>query len=75
MVQGVEFTVNHGAGYQTVYSNPFVVNAEFYFSDSGDEDALWELAPGEHGTSRLLCNSAKMLEQNICEQATQLRQL
>jgi len=47
MVQGVELTVNHGAGYQTVYSNPFVVNAEFYFSDSGDEDALWELAPGD----------------------------
>lgn len=52
LVNGVELVVNrgNGAGFVPIYSQTFGVNEEFYFSDSGREDALWELAPGESWT-------------------------
>lgn len=47
MVHGVELVVNRGSGYQTIYSHPFGVDTDFYFSNSGTDDALWQLAPGQ----------------------------
>lgn len=47
MVHGAELVVNRGSGYQTIYAQPFAVNEEFYFSDSGSDDALWQLGPGD----------------------------
>lgn len=47
MVLGDELVVNHGSGYQTIYDNTFAVNNTIFYSDTGNDDAPWELGPGE----------------------------
>ena len=53
VVQGSSLSVNRGSGFQTVYDMPFSLESEFFFSDFGMDDALWELAPGETWTVQI----------------------
>lgn len=49
-VTGVSLAVDMGSGFQTVYDSPFALDGEFFFSEFGMEDALWELSPGQSWT-------------------------